>query len=279
MAERIDEIGFGGLKLIQEPKEFCYGVDAVILADFAAKNFAVKAAKTAKCADKKKNVNTDGSENFEKTSKKQNGCIVDLGTGTGIIPLILSYKTDADLIAGIELQTGSYGRAVRNAELNGLESRIRFFNEDVKTLTENEEISELLKGQADAVTMNPPYMPSLGGLTNANTAKAIARHETSAGLWDFFSCASSLLKPKGDLFMVHRPSRLADICCFARENRLEPKELCFISPNVNKTPNIVLVHCVKDGGRELRFLDPLYVYNEDGCYTDRLLACYRNSYR
>lgn len=263
MAERIDDIGFGGLRLIQEPDEFCYGVDAVILADFAAKNFS-----------------------------GGNGVIVDLGTGTGIVPLILSAKTDARLIAGVELQRGSYERAVRNAEMNGLSERLSFFNADVKILfaggartAENAEKTpetglydaaavNALKGQVDAVTMNPPYMPNSGGITNFNTAKAIARHETTASLWDFFACASALLKPKGDLFMVHRPARLADICCFARENRLEPKELRFVSPNVKKAPNIVLVHCVKDGGRELKLLDPLFVYNEDGGYTDELRKCY-----
>lgn len=292
MAERIDEIGFGGLRLIQEPEEFCYGVDAVILADFAAKNFSVKAEKSTKTPNGETNKIASLCQTAESTSKKKSGCIVDLGTGTGIVPLILSYKTDAAFIAGVELQQASYARAVRNAELNGLSERLSFFNADVKTLfgsgakpvgstekTHETEFYDLtavnaLKGQVDAVTMNPPYMPNLGGLTNANTAKAIARHETTASLWDFFACASSLLKPKGDLFMVHRPSRLADICCFARENRLEPKELCFVSPNVKKAPNIVLVHCVKDGGRELKLLDPLFVYKEDGDYTDELRKCY-----
>lgn len=243
MAERMDDIGFGGLKLIQEPEEFCYGVDAVILADFAAKYASGKPKS-----------------------------IVDLGTGTGIIPLILSYKTQAELIAGVELQQASYERACRNAERNRLQERIHFFHSDVKEAAVGK--LAFLKGSADVVTTNPPYMPSLGGLTNANSAKAIARHETSAGLEDFFACAAALLKPRGDLFMVHRPSRLADICCFARQYGLEPKRLCFVSPNVKKAPNIILVHCVKGGGRELRLLDPLYVYREDGSYTEELRSCY-----
>lgn len=92
---------------------------------------------------------------------------------------------------------------------------------------------------------------------------------------DFFLCAAALLKPKGDLFMVHRPSRLADLCCFARDNGLEPKEICFVSPNLRKAPNIVLIHYVKGGGRQLRFLDPLYVYKEDGTYTESLRECYK----
>ena len=243
MAERMDDIGFGGLKLIQEPEEFCYGVDAVILADFAAKYASGKPKS-----------------------------IVDLGTGTGIIPLILSYKTQAEWIAGVELQQASYERACRNAEMNELQERIHFFHSDVKEAADGK--LAFLKGSTDVVTTNPPYMPNLGGLTNANSAKAIARHETSAGLADFFACAAALLKPRGDLFMVHRPSRLADICCFARQYGLEPKRLCFVSPNVEKAPNIILVHCVKGGGRELRLLDPRYVYKEDGSYTEELRSCY-----
>lgn len=243
MAERIDDIGFGGLKLIQEPEEFCYGVDAVILADFAAKYASGKPKS-----------------------------IVDLGTGTGIIPLILSYKTQAEWIAGVELQQASYERACRNAEMNELQERIHFFHSDVKEAAGGK--LAFLKGSADVVTTNPPYMPNLGGLMNANSAKAIARHETSAGLEVFFACAAALLKPRGDLFMVHRPSRLADICCFARQYGLEPKRLCFVSPNVKKAPNIILVHCVKGGGRELRLLEPLYVYKEDGSYTEELRSCY-----
>lgn len=167
MAERIDNIGFGDLKLIQEPSEFCYGVDAVILADFAAKHASGPVRQA-----------------------------VDLGTGTGVIPLILSWKTDADMIAGLEIQEDSYDRAVRNAKMNGLESRISFYNGDVKTAVRHE-LAHLC-GRVDMVTSNPPYMPGTGGLKCANSAKSIARHETTAGLVDFFLCAAALLKPKGD---------------------------------------------------------------------------------
>lgn len=244
MTERIDNIGFGGLKLVQEPSEFCYGVDAVILADFAA-HHATSPINRA----------------------------VDLGTGTGIIPLILSHKTEAAMIAGLEIQEGSYQRALRNAELNGLDHRICFYKGDVKNAAKDE-LRHLL-GQMDAVTSNPPYMEKTGGLKCANDAKSIARHETTAGLEDFMACGAALLKPKGDFFMVHRPSRLADICCFGRKYGLEPKELCFVSPDSRKAPNIILIHCVKGAGRQLRILEPLYVYNEDGTYTDKLRECYK----
>lgn len=243
MTERIDNIGFDGLKLIQEPSEFCYGVDAVILADFATRHA---------------------------TSPLNR--VIDLGTGTGIIPIVLSHKTRAALIAGLEIQEGSYQRAKRNAELNGLEQRVCFYKGDVKTAAEDE-LKHLL-GQVDMVTSNPPYMEKTGGLKCANDAKSIARHETTAGLEDFMACGAALLKPKGDFFLVHRPSRLADICCFARKYGLEPKELCFVSPSCRKAPNIILVHCVKGAGKQLRVLEPLYVYNEDGTYTDELRKCY-----
>lgn len=243
MAERIDNIGFGNLQLIQNPDEFCYGVDAVILANFAAKHAAFPINRA-----------------------------MDLGTGTGVIPLILSHKTEADFIGGLEIQEGSYRRAVRSAELNGLKRRVCFYKGDVKTAAQDK--LKALLGQMDTVTSNPPYMEKTGGLKCANDAKSIARHETTAGLEDFMRCAAALLKPRGDFFMVHRPSRLADICCFARKCGLEPKELCFVSPNVRKAPNIILVHCVKGGGRQLRILDPLYIYKEDGTYTDELRKCY-----
>lgn len=240
--ERIDDIGFGNLKLIQKPKDFCYGVDAVILADFAANN-----AKT-----------------FPRV-------IADLGTGTGVIPLILSYKTGASEIYGVEVQRDSYERAVRNAKLNLLEDRLTFINGDVK---DKFCWGANLKEAADMVVSNPPYFKSGGGIVNDKSAKAVARHETTAGLEDFMECAAYLLKPKGDFFMVHRPSRLVDVCCFGRAAGLEPKEIRFVSPTEGGIPNIMLIHMVKGGGSELRFMTPLAVYDGEGNYTEELLKAY-----
>ena len=243
MAERVDNIGFGGLQLVQDPEEFCYGVDAVILADFAARHAG---------------------------AHPQN--IIDLGTGTGIIPLILSAKTKADFIGGLEIQEDSYERALRNARLNGLEDRVKFFLGDARSA--HCDILGELRGEVDIVTCNPPYMQGAGGIKCANIAKSIARHETSAGLEDFFACASALLREGGEFFLVHRPSRLADICCFARQYRLEPKEMRFVSPKSSKAANIILVRCVKGGGKQLKILDPLFVYGQDGNYTKELRECY-----
>ncbi|QIB70121.1 tRNA1(Val) (adenine(37)-N6)-methyltransferase [Aminipila butyrica] len=243
--ERVDGTGFGQLKLIQKPEEFCYGVDAVLLADFAA-----KAARGGSAVMK----------------------AVDLGTGTGIIPLILSHKTSLNQIYAVEVQQPSFERACRNVELNGLKERIVVVREDVLHVETN--LSHW-KGTFDLVTTNPPYMIGGAGLTNGNSAKTTARHETTAGLEDFIRTAASLLRDKGQLFMVHRPSRLVDICEACRRYKVEPKELRFVSPNKNTKPNILLIRCVKGGNRELKLLEPLYVYEEDGSrYTEELINIY-----
>lgn len=242
--ERVDKIGFGDLKLIQKPKDFCYGVDAVILADFAVKN-----------------------------RKKHSETVIDLGSGTGILPLILSHKTEASRIIGVEVQEDSFLRAERNAAFNKLEERISFINGDVK---DYESWGVELKGSADVVLSNPPYFISGGGIKNDLAPKTIARHETTAGLRDFMACAAYLLGARGDFFMVHRPSRLVDICCYGREFGLEPKDMCFVSPNIEEIPNILLVHMVKGGGKELKFQKPLSVYNKDGSYTQQLLEAYKD---
>lgn len=233
--ERLDNIGFSDLKLIQKPGEFCYGVDAVILADFAA--------------------------------EKSPNHIVDLGTGTGIIPIILSHKTSAETIYGIEYQNASWERAVRNARLNGLEDRLHFVQANVAEF-------DGLAGWADTVTANPPYMTGKGGLENRNEAKTIARHETAGTLEDFISCACRLLNEKGDFYLVHRPARLVDIFSLCRKYRLEPKKLRFVAPHQGSKANIVLIHCVKNGGVELRILPELYVYEDAGIYSSEIQRIY-----
>lgn len=235
--ERLDAIGFGDLQLIQKPSEFCYGVDAVLLADFAKLKKGVRA--------------------------------VDLGTGTGIIPLILSHKTDASEIWGVEIQEEPWKRAVRNAKCNGVEDRLRFILGDVK------DIEKILgTGTFDAVLANPPYTPGTSGLQSENRAKMIARHETTATLEDFIFSAAKLLKERGEFYLVHRPSRLTDIFYCCRKHGLEPKEMRLVAPHEEEAPNIVLVRCVKGGGTELRFLSPLYIYDVKGEYTVELLRIY-----
>lgn len=242
MKLRFDETGFGQIGIYQAPEEFCYGVDAVLLADFAA----------------------------QAARKKKTCRIMDLGTGTGIVPLILSHKTEAEYIAGLELQDHSFSLVEKNIAYNRLENRIVGFHGDVSCFAYEHELAESF----DVVTSNPPYFIGGGGIESKNQAKAIARHEMSASLDDFVSLAARLLKDRGDFYMVHRPSRLVDICETCRRHKLEPKELRFVSGKPMEKPNILLIHCVKCGKAELRVLKPLAVHNEDGSYTEEILKIY-----
>ena len=237
--ERIDEIGFGSLRLIQKPEDFCYGVDAVLLATFAQLRKGAK--------------------------------IIDMGTGTGIIPLILSHRTDDSALFGIELPQDSYARGLRHIVLHPLEERVTLIHGDVKLVPEE---NPSMMRTFDAVFTNPPYVKGGGGLRNRHKAKTIARHETTAGLEDFIRTAELLLKDKGDFYMVHRPNRLVDICTLCRQYKLEPKELRLVCPDKKSAPNILLIHCVKNGRPELKFKNPLYIYKEDGSYTDEIMELY-----
>lgn len=238
--ERVENIGFGDLKLIQDPESFCYGVDAVILADFAC----------------------DICSEFKMAA--------DLGTGNGIIPFIMSHKNRNAHFIGVELQEAPLQLAQRSCALNGLENRVEFFPGDVSALDER-----IFSGRdIDLVTCNPPYFPKGGGIPSGNESKFIARHETVAGVEDFIKTAAEILNGKGDFFMVHRPSRLVDIFCYCRKYRMEPKHIRFVVPQKGKTPNIVLIHCRAGGGRELKFMEELCVYGADGRYSDEIMKIY-----
>ena len=234
---RIDDIGFGDLKLIQETEDFCYGVDAVLLADF------VKAPARAK--------------------------ILDLCTGNGIVPLIMHHKYYPEKITGLEFYEGSYRLAVESAELNGLSDKIEFVLEDAIN------VKKLFKAESfDCVSINPPYTKAESGITSSSDAKLLARHETTASLEDFICGASYVLKMGGSFTIVHRPQRLVDIFTLCRKHRLEPKKLRFVSPYPGKSPNIVLVQCIKDGGAELTVEPDLPVRNEDGSYSEEINKIY-----
>lgn len=261
--ERLDDTGFGGYRLIQKRAEFCYGVDAVLLASFAA------------------------------SGVRPGDRVCDLGTGTGIIPLILAHKTEASRITGVEIQRDSWERACRMAALNGLEGRLHFLNEDVGQLAsmvgaskatesraaepktaESKLNGALAAGSFQTVTCNPPYMAGEAGLKSKNEAKRIARHETTAGLADFIAVAAALLEERGEFCLVHRPSRLVDILALCRQHRLEPKELQLVSPRSGQAANIVLVRCFKGGGPELAVLPTLPVYGPDGAYSKEIMEIY-----
>lgn len=243
--ERLDDTGFSGYHLIQKPEEFCYGVDAVLLADFASKH------------------------------ARKNHKICDLGTGTGIVPLVLAHKTEARQIVGVELQYDSWDRAMRMRTLNGLEDRLAFVNTDVAAIADRKSREELLKpGTFQIVTTNPPYMAGASALQSHNDAKRIARHETTAGVREFVAAAARLLDERGEFCMVHRPSRLVDIIAACREFKLEPKELQMVVPRLGEAPNILLIRCKKGGGAELNVLPTLPVYGEDGQYSKQIMEIY-----
>lgn len=250
--ERIDEIGFGGLKLIQAPDGFCYGIDAVLLADFAAKIADLTHAET----------------------------LVDLGSGNGVIPLVIAEKAPLKRAFGVEVQEDYADRASRSAELNG-KPEISIVSLDVLDLMkpaaeQTGTKAELfrMRGSFDLVTSNPPYVERNSGISNDANDMMIARCETTADIFDFFRASSALLRKKGSFCLIHRPQRLSDIFAASRETGLEPKEIQFIRPKKDKEPNLVLLRCVKAGGRELHYLPDLVVYDEEGRYTPEVLAAY-----
>lgn len=256
---REENIGFGNLKLLQKPEEFCYGVDAVILADFAASLGG-------------------GFKNA-----------ADLGTGTGIIPFVLSHKAQnqGSKIIGIDIQRSYVEMASESCRMNGLENRITFIHADAADISaagnlydisEEEAWKEVLdEGGFDVVVSNPPYVSKGSGIINGNEAKFIARQETTADLEGFVKSAARLLSSRGQLFMVHRPSRLVDIFYYCRKHGLEPKTIRFVAPKQNETPNIVLVHCRKQAGKELKYMKTLNVYGEDGNYSSEIEHIYERA--
>lgn len=240
MQERMDHIGFGGYKLIQNTRHFCYGIDAVLLADFSR----------ASAED----------------------IVADLGTGTGIIPLIIHHKSGAKRIAGIEKQADACELAVRNASINGLSKELEFFCIDVLDVK-----STFKPGEFSLVVTNPPYTEQGCGPLSPSSVKQTARHESTAKLSDFIAAAHYLLGPLGSFCIVHRPSRLVDLISCCRAHRLEPKRLRFVSPKPGEPPNIVLVQCVKNGGRELYVEPTLYVRDSSGEYTGEIEAIYERN--
>ena len=234
---RTDDIGFGGYRIIQDDEGFSYGVDAVLLSDFCR--------------------------------AKHQDAVLDLGSGNGIIPLIVYAKYSPKSITGIELQLSAYLLAEENAKENSLSDKLSFICGDVKN------IKDLADPESfDLVTCNPPYYEGGRGEGCASDAKSIARHETSAGLNDFFKASAYVLKRGGRLCMVHRPSRLADIIDLSRKNGLEPKKLQMIVPSMGESPNIVLIEFVKGAGKELKVLPSLAIHEKDGSYTEALKKIY-----
>lgn len=236
--ERIDDLEYKGLKIIQNKDGFCFGVDSVLLSDYAKKI-------------------------------KKNAKVVDIGTGTGIISILLCAKTNLEKIYGIELQTEVAEMANRSAKLNNLENRFEVINENIKNV-----FSRLNKYEFDAVVTNPPYKKVNTGVKSIDKRQLISRHEVECTLEDIIENSSKLLKDLGEFYMVHRAERLVDIMCLLRKYKLEPKNIRFVHSKVEEKPSLILIRAVKGAKEFLKIDKPLIIYREDGEYTDEILEIY-----
>lgn len=236
--ERIDNLEFKNLKIIQDKNGFCFGIDAVLLSDFA------------------KNI-------------KKNSRVLDLGTGTGIVSILLCGKTNLSKIIGVEVQKDVYDMACRSVILNNLENKFEIINENILNL------ENLFDNYSfDVIVTNPPYKKLNTGIINSEEKKLISRHEVLANLEDFLRISSKLLKDRGEFYMVHRPERMVDIFTLMRKYKIEPKEIRLVFSNKKNPPKMVLIKGIKNGGDYLKFRENLYVYKEDGSYTDEILSIY-----
>lgn len=235
--ERIDELHRNGYKIIQNVKKFCFGMDAVLLSGFA--------------------------------NVKQKETALDLGTGTGIIPILLEAKTKGSHFTGLEIQEESADMARRSVALNRLNDKIDIISGDIK------EASRLFGAASyDVVTSNPPYMNDNHGITNPELPKAIARHEILCTLEDVIREAARVLRPGGRFYMVHRPFRLVEIINTLSVYKLEPKRMKLVHPFLDKEPNMVLIESIKGGGSMIKVEAPLIVYKEQNVYTDEIYDIY-----
>ena len=236
--ERIDDLEYKGLKIIQNKNGFCFGIDSVLISDFAKR-------------------------------MKKGSRVLDLGTGTGIISILLSKKQENLKIYGIEIQEDVAEMAERSIKLNGLENDIKIINDNLKNLNDYFEVNSI-----DAIVTNPPYKKNNTGLKSDDYKNLVSRHEIECTLEDIIVISKKLLKDKGEMYMINRAERLVDIVACMRKNRLEPKEIRFVHSKQSESPTLVLVRAVKNAGEFLKIEKPLIIYNEDGSYTDEILEIY-----
>ena len=235
--ERLDDLNINGYQIIQDPGRFCFGMDAVLLSGFA----------------------------IVKRGEK----VLDLGTGTGIIPILLEAKTQGSHFTGLEIQPESADMAARSVLYNHLEEKISIITGDIK------DASNIFGASSfDVITTNPPYMIAEHGLRNEADAKTIARHEVLCTLDDTLMQSARILKQSGRFYMVHRPFRLAEIFSKMIAYGIEPKRMQLVYPSINKEPNMVLIEGYRGGKSRITVEKPLIVYNEDGTYTNEILRIY-----
>ena len=232
--ERIDDLCVNGLKIIQDPSGFCFGMDAVLLSHFS--------------------------------NVKKGDLVLDLGTGTGVIPLLLYAHTNASHLTGIELQKSVFDMAMRSVSLNGLNEHIDIINGDVK------DYKMLIKLQSyDYVTCNPPYKKSGAGIITSNEKQLLSRHEQTCGLATFIDAASHALKFGKRASFIITADRFMDIVLALKNANMEPKRILFVHSNINKPPNLMLIEAMKNGKPHIKWMPPLIIYNEAGKYTEQYL--------
>ncbi|MNU35377.1 tRNA1(Val) (adenine(37)-N6)-methyltransferase [compost metagenome] len=237
--ERVDDLLTHDLHIIQSDEVFSFSMDAVLLARFA--------------------------------SVPKYGRVLDLCTGNGVVPLLLTTRTEAQ-IEGVEIQERLADMADRSVRMNGLEDRIKIRLGDLRDL-----VGETGHGAYDAITVNPPYMPLRAGEIKLNTHQAIARHEIHCSLEEVIQASMRLLRNGGKVTMVHKPQRLGEIISLLRQYRLEPKLIRFVHPRKHMEANIVLIEALRDGKPDMRILPPLIVYQEDGQYCPEIMDIYYGS--
>lgn len=235
--ERIDELHRNGYQIIQNTDGFCFGMDAVLLSGYAV--------------------------------VKKGECVLDMGTGTGIIPILLEAKTEGQHFTGLEIQPQSVDMAKRSVALNHLEEKITIVEGDIKNAS-----SLFGKSIFDVITCNPPYMNENHGLKNPQLPKAIARHELLCNLEDVVREAAYMLRPGGRFYMIHRPRRLIEIISMLSAHKLEVKRLKPVYPTKEKEATMILLEAVRGGNPLLKLEKPVIVYKEPGVYSDEIYEIY-----
>ena len=235
--ERLDDLQVNGYEIIQHPGKFCFGMDAVLLSNFAR--------------------------------VKKGEKVLDLGTGTGIIPILMTAKTEGENFVGLEIQEESADMARRSVSHNRLDEKVEIVTGDIK-----EAANIFGLASFDVITTNPPYMIGQHGIANESDTKAIARHEVLCTLDDILRESARILKPRGRFYMVHRPFRLAEILSKMVEVGIEPKRMRMVHPFIDKEPNMVLIEGMRGANSRMTVERPLIVYKEVGVYSDELLGEY-----
>ncbi|WP_422484840.1 tRNA1(Val) (adenine(37)-N6)-methyltransferase [Gudongella sp. DL1XJH-153] len=232
---RIDDVPGTEYKIIQDKGLFSYGVDAILLSYFS----------------------------------RPKGVVVDLGTGTGVIPLRVADKKGVSIVYGVEIQEEVARMAQETVAMNSLQDKVKILHIDMKKLPEI-----FGKASVDTVITNPPYMKPGGAIVNKHDNFAISRHEIAATLEDIAVVCEHILKPLGKLYMVHRPNRLVDVLYTLRSHGLEPKYIQWVYPKPGKQPNLFLLEAVKGGKSDFKYREPILVYDENGEYTEDIYEIY-----